>query len=248
MNNAIICLTSWKARIKYLGITLYSLIRQTNPCPICITLSKEEFPNELIDLPNDIRAIIASNNISILWDNGNIRSHKKYFYAIQSYPDKDIILADDDLIYYPNFTQTLCDVSNKYKGCVIALRCHKILYDEMGYPVRYNHWIHQYQLSGCDPDLFFTSGWGTLIPAHTLQVNNALRTDINATLYADDVLLNMLCRKHNIPIYNVANILCAQNDTEAIMNSALALKNTAPQCSRNDSYINLYREYFRRSL
>ena len=51
---AIISLTSWKARIKTVGLTIYSLLTQCPGFHIVLVLSEEEFPKKERELPRDL--------------------------------------------------------------------------------------------------------------------------------------------------------------------------------------------------
>ena len=75
------------------------LKRQTiRPDKIILYLSKEQFssieeiPDNLISRQDDI--------FHIEMVDGDLRSHKKFFYSFTSYPDNLVLLVDDD-IYYP---------------------------------------------------------------------------------------------------------------------------------------------------
>lgn len=118
---AIISLTSWTKRIRGVGLTIFSILTQCPGYHITLTLSKEEFPNGMNDLPTDIQLLCKSKKIEILWTPGNRKSLKKVLYTIEHYPFVPVISADDDLIYTCNYANELYSLwkENPSKICTI---------------------------------------------------------------------------------------------------------------------------------
>jgi hypothetical protein len=155
----IISLTSWKARITAVAKTLYSLIKQSLNCHIVLTLCTEEFPNKEQDLPNTLRLFAENNLIEILWCDKNIKSHKKYVHVFKKYEYTrvPIILADDDLLYKKDFANTLYTAHKLNLHCIIASRCHYVMFDSNHKVLPYRQWEYETKKQS-GKFLFFTSG------------------------------------------------------------------------------------------
>ena len=118
---AIISLTSWKARINTVGLTLFSLYKKCPGFHIVLVLSEEEFPKKEAELPDSIMAFVDQDLIEILWVYKNYKSFKKVLFTMQKYKHIPIISADDDCIYTCNYAKELYNVwiNNKEK-CISA--------------------------------------------------------------------------------------------------------------------------------
>lgn len=236
---AIISLTSWTERINEVPKTLFSIVKNCPGFHIVLTLSKQEFPAKAKNLPESLKTFIDNNLIEVLWVDGNIMSHKKYFYTMQKYRDLPIILADDDLTYVANFAEILYRVWLEHKKAIISCRAHYIRF--IGKQVLpYRCWDYQTkkQTGKC---LFFTTGQGSIFPPDCLHISDDLLPDIQNTITADDVLLNVLAIKYNIEKINLAKFFFIERKEN--IKTGLARFNTCGQ-NLNDVYINKYNEYF----
>lgn len=104
---AIISLTSWKARIKTVGLTIFNLLEKCPGFHIVLVLSEEEFPRKEQELPYDLSLMAMCNKFEILWIKHNTKVYKKVLYTINTYPDVPIISADDDCLYSSNYAEEL---------------------------------------------------------------------------------------------------------------------------------------------
>lgn len=104
---AIISLTSWKARIKTVGLTIFNLITNCPGFHIVLVLSEEEFPRKESELPEDLKLMSECNKIEILWVKENTKVYKKVLYTISKYPNTPVISADDDVLYHGNYAEEL---------------------------------------------------------------------------------------------------------------------------------------------
>ncbi len=118
---AVIALTSWKARIHTVGQTIFSLLIQCPNYHIVLTLSSDEFPNKLSELPNDLIQLYNKGLIEILWVSTNYRSFKKILFAMDKYKDVPIISADDDCLYYCNYADKMYNIWKQHPNCVVTL-------------------------------------------------------------------------------------------------------------------------------
>ena len=98
--DVIVSLTSFPARINTVWMVVESLKNQTlRPMKIILWLSKEQFPTKQ-DIPNSLWEC-EDSLFEVRIVDGDIRSHKKYYYVLQEYPDKSFVTCDDDIYYHP---------------------------------------------------------------------------------------------------------------------------------------------------
>ncbi len=114
----VISLTSWKARINTVYITLDSLIQQCPGFHIVLVLSEEEFPKMCKELPESLMNLVNSEKIEVLWVYKNYKSFKKVLFTMDKYRDVPIISADDDMIYVWNYAD---DLYNHWKQTPSAM-------------------------------------------------------------------------------------------------------------------------------
>ena len=201
----VVCsLTSFPARIDEIWISIETIFRQTYKADeIILWLSKDQFAGQ--ELPLSILNC-QEKGLTIRWVDGDLRSHKKYFYVLQEYNDKDVdvVSLDDDLYYPDRLLENLVCMAHRHPHSICATRVHKMTYDREGQLKPYRQWIHNYnpKQEMCSDELFFTSGAGTLIPSGVMPADT-----FNAEVFkricfhADDVWLNMQAKKAGIDIY-----------------------------------------------
>lgn len=126
MSKIVISLTSYPDRIDTTHLVLESLFRQKKKADeIVLWLSTLEFPNLFEDLPKELRYVFGKNGFRIEWVEGNIKSHKKYFYALQN--REDIVITVDDDMYYSNMlVSTLMNSYRKHPHAISARNVHII--------------------------------------------------------------------------------------------------------------------------
>ena len=93
-------LTSFPARIDKVWIAISTILLQTvKPDTVELWLAKEQFPGGIDSLPQNLLRL-RDYGLVICFCDDDLRSHKKYYYAMQRHPD-DIVITFDDDIYYP---------------------------------------------------------------------------------------------------------------------------------------------------
>lgn len=117
---AIISLTSWKARIKTVGLTIYSLLTQCPGFHIVLVLSEEEFPRKEEELPLDLLLLSIANRIEILWVYKNYKAFKKVLFSMDKYREVPVISADDDCIYLYNYADAFYREWRRHRNCFIT--------------------------------------------------------------------------------------------------------------------------------
>lgn len=109
----VVSFTSYPPRIGSVHKVVESLYRQTVKADeIVLYLSMDEFPRREADLPETLRRLDGQEGFRIAWVCGNLKSHKKYYYALQEYKDAVVITVDDDKIYAETM---ICDLMKSYE-------------------------------------------------------------------------------------------------------------------------------------
>lgn len=196
----IVSFTTFPSRINKSWIIVESILRQElPPDKIILWLSREQFPN-LSCIPKSLTSL-EKYGLEIRLCDYDIKSHKKYFYVLQEFPNDFIILIDDDFIYSPNLIKDLYFSSISYSNSVIANRALIMSYkgDILS---GYNTWRFATH-DNSDPNmLFYTSGGGTLIPPNALHPSfSNVNVFLKICKFADDVWLNAMTRINGTSIF-----------------------------------------------
>lgn len=147
----IVSLTTFPERIDKVWITIASIMNQTyKPKKIILWLAKEQFPKEDAQLPIKLLRL-KKRGLEIRYCE-DLKPHKKYYFALQQYPQECIVTIDDDVLYPENHLQMLWDTHLKYPQEVCCQYAHKITYTSNGEIELYENWISCYGES-TQPDL-----------------------------------------------------------------------------------------------
>lgn len=118
--NVIVSLTSFPERIDKIWIVIKSILNQSvTPRKIILTLSTIQFDCKK-KLPKIILDFQKSGLLEIIWTNDDLRSHKKYYYVMQKYPNDIIVTVDDDIIYEEKLLECLWEYHIKFPLSIIA--------------------------------------------------------------------------------------------------------------------------------
>ena len=191
----IVSLTTYPKRISTVYKVIACLFKQTyKPDRILLWLSENQFRNKEKDIPWELKEYV-DKGLEIRFCEDDMRSHKKYLYAMKEFPDDIVITVDDDLLYPNNMVEMLVKSYLEYPNAVSAMRAHLMTIERHGEISLYDEWIKEYPHIVNTPcmQLLATSGAGTLFPPHSLdeQVFNAeaiKRTAFNA----DDLWLKIM--------------------------------------------------------
>lgn len=123
----IVSFTSYPPRIDRVHMVVESLYQQTVQADeIILYLSLEEFPKAEGELPDNLRVLIGKRKFRIEWVEGNLKSHKKYYYALQKYRQDIVITVDDDTVYAESMISDLVKVCRRYPHAISARRVRMI--------------------------------------------------------------------------------------------------------------------------
>lgn len=234
----VVSLTSFPARIDRTWLSVETLLRQSCPADhIVLWLSKDQFPS-LSSVPESLLRLRA-RGLRIEIREGDLRSHKKYYYALKEFPGANLILADDDIYYSSNMIESLVEASLVNKGKVICRFTKRIGWKKNGDIQLYLDWP-KVNDGSFGEDYFFGSGGGVLIPPGAI-CSDALNEPVFSavTPYADDVWLNAMCRIVSREFYSLKEsfvlLPVVNDDAEDLssINNGQSLNDVQIQAVRN---------------
>src|SRR5690554_815785 len=155
----IVSLTSYPARYSTLHLTLQSLLLQSvRPDHIILWIAHDEAAS----LPEKVTSL-TSHGLDIRFCE-NWKSFKKIIPTLMAFPNADIVTADDDIYYWPDWLKELLVAAKRHPGDVIAHRMHEITISEGG--IRpYRQWNYVTDNPLASAYNFATSGAGAYYPA-----------------------------------------------------------------------------------
>lgn len=197
----IVSLTSFPARINNVWQVVECMFRQTlRPSYIFLWLSRDQF-TDVSEIPESLRSR-EGNMFKIRLVDGDIRSHKKYYYVSKEFPYANVLLIDDDILYPSDFIEKTYSEFKK-NGKVICNFGSIIQYNLDGGVAPYNVWPMCYK-STDSRDFFFGSGGGVLFKPSKMYKD---LTDIDLALRlaprADDVWLNAMVRLAGLEVKKI---------------------------------------------
>lgn len=131
MHKIVVALTSYPKRIDSVHKVIKSIWTQKKCADeIILYLSAEEFPHKEAELTNELLNMIGKNGFRIEWVDGNLKSHKKYYYVLQNYQNDIVITVDDDVIYDSNMIYDFLKSHEEFPDAVLTRRARIILKNE----------------------------------------------------------------------------------------------------------------------
>ncbi len=236
--DVIVSLTSFPARIGYVYMTVESLLRQTSlPGKIILWLSKDQFSSEET-VPERLRQL-ENEVFRIRYVDGDIKSHKKYYYTFKEFPEKTVITVDDDIIYPPKLVEQLLVTSDMFPGCVVANIARKLSYTNKELD-SYAKWPQSIP-NNTENNVQIGAG-GVLYPPNSLY-EDCLKLELSQTLslYVDDLWLNTMARLKGTSVVKTSNnraflpIVIMNDQTLNSVNNGQ---------KRNDKQLNQIRNYY----
>lgn len=208
----VVSLTSFPNRIDRVWIVIECMLRQKFRAEhVILWLSKKQFPYQLKNLPVQLLNQL-SRGLEIRFVDGDIRSHKKYYYVFKDFPDKYILTIDDDLLFSSTFIKDTYEVAVIHPNSVVANFGSKISWN-----VSLNCFEKKYERilpHSTGKNLFFGSGGGTLFPPNKLtHYLDDISVILNLCPTADDIYLNAISRlagldvtfKEVLPLLSIEN-------------------------------------------
>lgn len=236
-------LTSFPGRINEIWVSIETILRQSiKPDKVVLWLAKDQFPGKV--LPESLTKLFDCG-LEVHWCDEDLRSHKKYYYALQEFSNDVIILFDDDLYYPKQLIENVLDIHKLNPGCICATRVHKMTFGDKGLR-SYREWNHNYnpKNNNCK-DLFFTSGAGTLIPPGVMPESTFTKDVFKDICFlADDVWLNMNAIKAGVKVvsngkYNKDEITLGKSQNEKLVSQNVLSGGNDTQIKAVIDYLNL---------
>lgn len=207
----IVSLTSYPQRIDYVADVVRSLFAQLQlPDLTVLYLSEDQFPDGVKSLPPSLTSCL-DRDFQIRWVRGDMRSHKKYLYAVRDFPEDLVITVDDDIVCRNTLVGDLLSAHTRHPHAVAAIRTHLMEFDFNGVLLPYSSW--QMEVGNARPELcdrpsvrlFGTSGAGMLLPPGSLPAAAFDTRAIGETCpNADDVWLKAMSTIAGYPTVSVA--------------------------------------------
>lgn len=238
----VVSLTSFPDRMDTIHLCLRSLLCQKmKPDEIILYLSKEQFSD--VSIPQKVLNL-KKHGLKIVFCDDDIKPHKKYYYAMQQYPNDIIITVDDDVFYRRNLVRDLVCEHAKRKDEIICTRAHMIKFDE-GKILPYKVWDYETdKIQSPSHYLLATGVGGVLYPARALpEVTFDKKRIKELCLLADDIWLKAMEIKSGrkvfaIPASKVTYVVGIWRSERVALNHANVGEN------RNDTYIRNVMSYF----
>lgn len=185
----IVSLTSHAKRFPTLPLTLKSLLTQSIR------------PDRLILWLAEADATVLPESVASLRREGleircceDLRSYKKIIPSLVSFPDADIVTADDDVYYWSDWLKELILAAERFPGDVVAHRLHRMLDSDQA--IRpYREWPKKIRDQTKDRYNFATGIGGIFYPAGCFHPDVLKQSDfMRLCPDADDVWLYWMVR------------------------------------------------------
>lgn len=243
MPKIIVSFTSYPKRMKTVHKVVESLINQTICADeIILFLSILEFPQREEDLPVELLNMIGKKGFKIEWVEDNLKSHKKYYYALQYRSDSIVITVDDDIIYAKTLISDLIGSYEKFPFAVSARRARIILKHDEQF-VKYRDWDSYLEKYANVPriDLCAIGVGGVLYPPYCASREWFSKGNIEKLAKdQDDLWLKYNEIREKIPVVFVS---CSQKDIPIENEQISSLSTQNMYGGDNDICVQKLREY-----
>lgn len=186
----IVSFTSYPKRIGTLWLVVETLLRQSlKPDAVILWLAESQFDG-LQSLPDELLRL-QKRGLTIRFCK-DLRSHKKYFYVMQEYPNDIVILVDDDMFYPYDMVEKLMKMHKKYPADICTMTGEVMSPSFTSIPSGWRNPLLCEQFEHSSEIQVFT-GSGSLYPPGVIH-SEAFREDLVQRLcpYADDLWLTFM--------------------------------------------------------
>ena len=238
----VVSLTTYPARIGTVNQVVESIMRQSlPPDQIVLWLSRMDFPED-VKLPDSLDYAIAGG-LRIEYVDEDLKPHKKYYYAVQKFPEDIIITIDDDAIYPCNLIEELYNTYKRFPDCVVATRVRKIGVSENRDLLPYDQWENTMGVVNRPSYMLLPIGLGgVLYPPHCFHRAVLDRNAICALcLKADDVWLKFMELLNHVRVVSTRPIMMRPEYVKGSQETSLWSSNKLRE--GNDVQINAILRY-----
>lgn len=193
VDDLIVSLTTYEPRLKVFEYSILSILGGTLlPEKILIYV-----PKGFIDLYNKysdsfLKSYIDNKYIFLIEMERDLGPHSKYYYSFLQYgSDKDIVVCDDDVVYYRYWLEGLYKNSQEYIDYnVIAYKVVNVKVDN-NIILPYDEWIHLNRRVRPINNLLYAEGVGGVFYRRKSIINEVLNKEVfmKVAPKADDVWL-----------------------------------------------------------
>lgn len=194
ISDVVVSLTSYGERVEKVWMTISTLLEQTI-LPKKIVLYLGNTNQNSIDLPEKLKMYVADEKLEIRFRN-DLGPHTKYFYAIQEFPENDIVICDDDVFYPKDWLETLILMRNENPNCICCNLAHEITLNDEHNINDYSKWNYLTNKTGPLFSLCALGTGGVLYPKKCLN-----------EVFLNQDLISKLCLKNDDLWLKVASIL-----------------------------------------
>ena len=201
----VVSFTSYPGRIGTVAQVVASLLEQTMPADrILLYLADSQFPGRLEDLPEDLVEHHRAGHVEIRWCE-DIRSHKKYAFAMRDFPEAQIMLFDDDIHVRPTSLELLTYGCCLFPHAVSALNGRILAFNEEGTLDTEYVWntFHNGMLLQPSMQILGFSGHGTAYPPGALtswfEDLDEIRGYFKLSETSDEPILKSLALAEGLP-------------------------------------------------
>ena len=235
----VVSFTSFPARINKVWMVVETILRQTvKPDMITLWLSIKQFPS-LNSLPDSLLELQERGLVIGLIDE-DYRSHNKYYYAMEQYPNDIVITIDDDIIYESYMIEKLLDTHRKYPMNVIANNTRSITFDNNNKLMSYKKFSTIKE--DIDKHVFQLGVGGVLYPPHVMYKDLLIpHIFMEKCKFADDMWLYAMCRLNNTNIKSTNAVISHLSIT---FQNDIKLSSVNVGENLNDVQINNIRNYY----
>ncbi len=242
-NRIIVSITTFPKRISKTWIIIESMLRQKiKPDTIILWLSIDQFPQISI-LPKRLQNL-QKRGLIIQICESDMKSHKKYFYAMKMFPNDNIITIDDDVFYNSNTLSNLVLTKNNYPKTIICNHARRPVFKDSKL-LPYNKW--QVIFSSTEPnfEILPIGVGGILYPPNSLD-DDLLNVNLIKELcpIADDIWLNVMSKLKGT---KVARSSHHSNYLPIIIFKNITLDSQNLYNNFNDNQLNNVRNYYLKS-
>ncbi len=203
-SKVIISLTSFPQRIDTVCLTIKTLLNQTvKPQKVILWLAQNQFIDGDFSLPSKLLEL-KTNGLTIEYCD-DLGPHKKYYYAMQRYPDNWILTVDDDILYPSTLLEELINCAESNPQCVCCTWVHEITLDKNGNINPYKEWDKGTSgLTVPSLRLLPVGCGGVLYPPHFLSNEVFNLTAIKELCpRTDDLWLKAMALKNRVPAVRI---------------------------------------------
>jgi hypothetical protein len=221
---AVVSLTSIPSRLRFLDLTIRSLMAQSvRPGKILLWLHEDLRGKE----PKALRSLIGEM-FSIHYSELTC-SHRKLIHTLELYPDTVIVTCDDDQLYPDNWLERLLQDHRRFSGEIIANECKLIACSPEGETLPYREWPGKINAGFSDDSLMPVGYGGVLYPPDSLlpEVTNS-ELFLKLAPKADDLWFKAMsflkgtsCRKASNPSATPLPVIGTRQTTLAQSNVKL---------------------------